>query len=280
MTRINIRHCLRASSSAIGASAERACPAGRLSTLVRAAMVCGALAVTAGWDAAGAQPDAGQKELDKYKQSGGQDKVERDYHLRQQRQTQKEKVQQELDKRDAAFARSQRATAEAADNDGRARVKPRRDRVAERDAQRGRHAQRDRNAGEGRHYGAPVRRAYKHYRAERRQFGRAAARFVRHPRYGTYRRLGREYRQARTARGHFYRSAARYARSSHYAGARPLRRAYGHYRVERRQFYRAAARFARTPRYGSFQGLRRQFGQVRSARVSFRRAAVGFARRR
>ena len=216
-------------------------------TLIRAAMICGALAATAGGNVASAQSDAGQKELDTYKQLGGQDKVERDYHLRQQRQI-------------------QRARAEAADNDGTARIKPRR----------------DRNAGEGRHAqgGAPLRRAYKHYRTERRQFGRAAARFVHHPRYGTYWRLGHEYRQARAARGQFDRTAVRYARNSHYAGARPLRRAYGHYRVERRQFYRSASRFARSPRYGNFQGLRRQFGQVRHARVSFHRAAVSVARRR
>jgi hypothetical protein len=229
MNGINTRHCLRASSSA----AERAYPAGRLSTLIRAAMICGAL-VTAGWDAARAQPDAGQKELDKYKQPGGL-------------QILREKTPRELEGRDAAFARIQRARAEEADNDGTARIKPRRDRAAQRDEQSGRHAQRDRNAGEARHAqgGAPLRRAYKHYRTEGRQLGRAAAGFVHHPRYGTYRRLGHGYRQARTARGQFHHAAVRYARNSHYAGARPLRRAYGHYRVERRQFHRAAAGFAR-----------------------------------
>jgi hypothetical protein len=268
-----------------------------LSTPIRAAMICGALAVTAGPDTARAQadPHEARKEQIRREQSEtyAQDKArgeagERRMHIRAQKQRRDAQNKEELQNRDAAFARSQRARADAdrreqADRDGTRVPQFRRDPDAQRGRNRnaeGRHAQ-GRDKMSGRYAGGkPLRREYKHYRAERRQFGRAAARFVRNPRYGTYQRLGREYRQARAAHGKFHRAAVRYARKSHDAGARPLRRAYGHYRTERRQFHRAATRFARAPRYGNYQGLRRQFGQFRSARASFHRAAGGFARRR
>jgi hypothetical protein len=58
----------------------------------------------------------------------------------------------------------------------------------------------------------PLSRAHRHYRAERRQFYRAAARFARAPRYGAFRGLRHQFGQFRSARTSFHRSAARFAR--------------------------------------------------------------------
>ncbi len=193
-------------------------PTRLMAVLVGGAVVCGALAATAAFDAASAQ----KCRRDIWDRIAGRPPAicelsPSDVNKRLQKAQAVER---------AAAERAGRRVAEGIGSRPRPiRVKPIRQSDTAVGVVRGKRSAADRNAARrdadaGRRQGVvprsasikPLRRAFRHVRAERRDFQRAAVRFAHRPRAGTFRGLRREFGQFRSARTGFPRAAVRFAR--------------------------------------------------------------------
>jgi len=185
-----------------------------MTVLVRGAVICGSLALVGGWDSASAQRRCDRDFIDRINGPGSAFCVTPgDVKAKRQRD------------RAAARAAGRQIARDIGKQPRAIRAKPKQSDTAV-GVIRGKGTvagaksagRRDSDAGRRRAVGPrsaavkPLRRAFKTYRAERRDFRRAAVRFARTPRYGTFRGLRREFRQFRSARMGFHRAAVRFAR--------------------------------------------------------------------